>query len=80
MKLFSKYTRINLVATIITFLLASGAFYYLISYILTDQVDDDLKIEQREIQTYVKKHNALPVTIPRPGPEDHLYNRRAAIQ
>jgi signal transduction histidine kinase len=60
MKLFSKYTRINLVATIIIFLLASGAFYYLISYIVIDQVDDDLKIEQREIETFIKVHNAVP--------------------
>jgi len=64
MKLFSKYNRINLIATIIIFLLASATFYIVIRYILIDQVDEDLKIEQREIQTYVKKHDLLPESVP----------------
>jgi signal transduction histidine kinase len=64
MKLFTKYTRVNLLATIIIFLLSVVAFYFAIRFIVIDQVDSDLKIEEREIETYVKEHNALPEPIP----------------
>jgi len=63
-KLFTKYNRINLLATIVIFLLASITFYIAIRYILIDQVDQDLNIEQHEIETYVKEHNVLPEPIP----------------
>ena len=63
MKLFTKYNRINLLATIIIFLFSSVAFYIALRFILLDQVDGDLKIEQREIETYVKEHNTLPESI-----------------
>ena len=64
MKLFTKYTRVNLLATIIIFLLSVVAFYFAIRFIVIDQVDSDLRIEEREIETYVKEHNALPEPIP----------------
>ena len=64
MKLFTKYNRINLLATIIIFLFSSVAFYIALRFILLDQVDEDLKIEQREIETYAKEHNTLPESIP----------------
>ena len=64
MKLFAKYNRVNLLATIIIFLLASATFYIAIKYILVGQVDDDLTIEEREIKTYIKEHNTLPEPIP----------------
>jgi len=63
MRLFTKYNRINLIATIVIFLTASVSFYISIRYILIGQVDEDLKIEQREIQTYVKEHGILPEPI-----------------
>ena len=63
MKLFSAYNRINLVSTVIIFLLASTAFYFLLRYVLVDQVDENLKIEQREIQTYLDKYHRLPEII-----------------
>src|SRR4051794_16868149 len=64
MKLFTKYTRVNLFATIVIFLLSVITFYFAIRFILIDQVDNDLKIEEREIETYVKEHNTLPEPIP----------------
>jgi len=64
MKLFTKYTRVNLFATIVIFLLSITTFYFAIRFILLDQVDSDLRIEQREIETYVKEHNTLPEPIP----------------
>jgi signal transduction histidine kinase len=63
MKLFSRYLRINLLATLLIFVLASLAFYFLLWYVSIAQVDEDLKIEQREIQTYVKKYNRPPEPI-----------------
>lgn len=63
MKLFSKYSRINVIATVIIFLIASLAFYFTLHYVLISQIDVDLKIEQREIEAYVKKHNRLPENI-----------------
>ncbi len=64
MKLFTKYNRVNLFATIVIFLLSAIAFYFAIRFILIDQVDNDLEIEEREIETYVKEHNTLPEPIP----------------
>ena len=64
MKLFTKYNRINLLATIVIFLLASSAFYYLIRYVFIDQIDDYLKVEQREIQIYAEKYSRLPDPVP----------------
>lgn len=60
MKLFTKYSRIIIVATILIFLGASAAFYSALHYVLLNQVDEDLQIEQREITTYVDKYNFLP--------------------
>ena len=64
MKLFAKYNRINLLTTIIIFLLSATAFYFVIRYILINQVDNDLRIEEREIETYVHEHGVLPEPIP----------------
>jgi signal transduction histidine kinase len=63
MKLFTRYFRTNLVATLIIFLLASTAFYFLLWFVMIRQVDEDLKIEQREIETYISKYNKLPEPI-----------------
>jgi signal transduction histidine kinase len=64
MKLFTRYNRINLFATVTIFLLSGLAFYFLLKFILIDQVDEDLKIEQHEIQTYAGKYHQLPEIIP----------------
>jgi len=63
MNLFTRYFRINLLATIIIFILASLAFYFLLWYVSIAQMDEDLKIEQREIETYVQKYNHPPEPI-----------------
>ncbi len=64
MKLFTKYNRINLLTTIVIFLLSATAFYFAIRYILINQVDNDLRIEEREIETYLNEHGILPEPIP----------------
>ncbi|HEV3224233.1 MAG TPA: HAMP domain-containing sensor histidine kinase [Puia sp.] len=63
MKLFTRYFRINLLATLVIFLLASIAFYFLLWWVMINQVDEDLKIEQREIETYVSKYHRPPEPI-----------------
>lgn len=51
-------------ATIIIFIAASAAFFFTLNYVLLNQVDDDLKIERREITSYVEKYNRLPEAVP----------------
>ena len=63
MKLFAKYSRINLVSTVIIFLIACTAFYFTLNYVFIHQIDEDLKIEQGEIEAFVNEHNALPENI-----------------
>lgn len=63
MKLFTKYSRINVLATIAIFLIASAAYYFTLNYVLIHQIDEDLKIEERETTMYVKEHNRLPENI-----------------
>jgi two-component system sensor histidine kinase QseC len=60
MKLFTRYNRVNITATILTFLIGSIAFYFVMDYVLTRQLDLGLRVEQQEIMNYSKKNNALP--------------------
>jgi signal transduction histidine kinase len=59
-QLFHIYTRINLVATLVIFLLSGVAFYGALQYTLTHEVDEDLLIEQQEIRHYVAQKGELP--------------------
>jgi signal transduction histidine kinase len=63
MKLFAKYNRINLISTVIIFLLGCVAFSLLIRYVIINQVDEDLKIEKNEIVTYIKRFNQMPSVV-----------------
>lgn len=60
MKLFTRYSLVNLVANIAIFVVASIAFYFSIHYVLVHQIDEDLQIEEDEITAFVKEHNHLP--------------------
>jgi len=62
MKLFTRYNRINITATILTFWVGSIAFYFVLNYVLTRQLDRGLRVEQQEIMDYVKEHNQVPET------------------
>lgn len=61
-KLFAQYSRINILVTIAIFLVASLAFYFTLNYVQVEQVDDDLRIEEKEIELYVKQYDQLPKT------------------
>lgn len=64
LKLFTRYNRLNLLATVIIFLVASFVFYFFIRSALISQLDDDLEIEKKEIETYVKEYDKLPEVVP----------------
>jgi signal transduction histidine kinase len=71
MKLFTRYSRISVITTIIIFLIASAAYFFTLRYVLTKQIDDDLRIEEREILSYVQQHDQLPESI---SVKDQLIN------
>lgn len=60
MKLFTKYNRVNIGATILVFLIGSIGFYFALHYVLIRQLDDSLKAEQQEVTSYIAQHNELP--------------------
>lgn len=60
MKLFTKYNRVNITATILTFVFGSIAFYFVLHYVLIRQLDQGLRVEQQEIVDYVEKNSQLP--------------------
>ncbi|GAB4094386.1 sensor histidine kinase [Flaviaesturariibacter terrae] len=63
MKLLAKWSRVNAGVTIVIFLVASLALYASLRFILVEQIDEDLHIEEREIQISVEKHGRLPESI-----------------
>ena len=60
MKLFSKYNRINVLSTVVIFLLGCVAFSVLLRFVMISQIDEDLKIKKNEIVTYASRNNHLP--------------------
>lgn len=60
MKLFTRYNRINIAATILIFVIGSIAFYFVLQYVLIRQLDETLRSEQQEVIEYVTAHNQLP--------------------
>src|SRR5690349_18374119 len=63
MKMLSRYNRINLIATIFIFLLSGLVFYFFLGFVLLKQVDEDLRIEQKEILSYSEKYKRIPENI-----------------
>jgi signal transduction histidine kinase len=60
LKLLDKYNRISLITTILVIIITGVVYYFTIGYILTDQVDKDLEVEENEIFDYVKANQRLP--------------------
>ena len=63
MKLFSRYNRINIAASILVFVVGSMAFYFVLRAVLLKQLDESLRTEQTEITSYVQMHNKLPEVV-----------------
>ncbi len=64
MKLFTKYNRTNIITTIAIFIIGSIAFFFVLRYVLIEQLDEDLQSEQQEIIQYTKKFNHFAPIIP----------------
>jgi signal transduction histidine kinase len=64
MKLFAKYNRTNIISTIVIFIIGSIAFFFVLRYVLIEQLDEDLESEQQEIITYAKKFGHFAPVIP----------------
>jgi signal transduction histidine kinase len=64
MKLLYKYSRINLLTSVVIFLLGSVAFYFFLHHVFMKQVDEELEEERQEVVTYAAKNNKLPEIIP----------------
>ncbi|HLI93724.1 MAG TPA: HAMP domain-containing sensor histidine kinase [Puia sp.] len=60
MKLFSQYSRVNIVASISALLLGSIGYYFAVRFVLIHQLDDTIKIEEAEILDNVHNHDRLP--------------------
>lgn len=60
MKLQAQYNRITIISTFLILLIAAAGYYFLLRYVLISQLDESLKVEEAEINDYIKKHNGLP--------------------
>lgn len=60
MKLASRYNRVNLVAALIVLLMTGLTYYQAISYILTRQLDQGLKVEEQEILSSIRQKGLIP--------------------
>lgn len=60
MRLFTKYSRVNIVASILALVLGSIGYFIAIRYVLVHQLDDTLKIEEAEILDNVQHRHRLP--------------------
>jgi len=64
MKLFTQYNRITLWVLVLTFLLSSLAYYFLMRSLLFQELDKSLVKIERRIEDYVQVHHAFPVVEP----------------
>ena len=60
MKLFTKYSRVNIIASILALLIGSIGYYFAVRYALVHQLDDTLKVEEAEIIDFVSLRDQLP--------------------
>jgi signal transduction histidine kinase len=60
MKLFTKYSRVSILASVVALMLGSVCYFFAVRYVLLHQLDDTLKIEEEEILDHVARHARLP--------------------
>jgi signal transduction histidine kinase len=60
MKLQAQYNKISVVSSVIVLLIAAIGYYFLLHYVLREQLDETLRVEQVEIQDFVVKNHSLP--------------------
>jgi len=64
MRLFTKYSWINLLVMVIVFLLSAGSTNLLVNYVLTNELDADIAGSVQNVRNYVALHHQLPVGQP----------------
>lgn len=60
MKLLAKYNSVNIMASILVLLIGGLCYYFIISFVLINQLDKDLLVEEQEIKDYLSVHDSLP--------------------
>ena len=60
MRLFTKYSRVSILASVVALMLGSAGYFIAVRYVLLHQLDDTLKIEEEEILDHVARHKRLP--------------------
>jgi len=60
MKLFAKYSRVNIVASVLALLVGSVVYYFSVRYVLIKELEDTLKVEEAEILDHIATHDQLP--------------------
>jgi signal transduction histidine kinase len=60
MKLFTQFSRVNIVASILALLLGSIGYYFTMRYVLIGQLDDSIRVEEAEILDNIRTHGQLP--------------------
>src|SRR5258705_1569977 len=60
MKLQAQYNKISIASTILVLLIAGAGYYFLLQYVLKDQLDEALRVEQVEIQDFIQTNHSLP--------------------
>lgn len=60
MRLLSKYNQANVLATIVVLILSAVIYYFFIDAALIHQLDKSLKVEEKEINDFIKENNQLP--------------------
>ncbi|UFH53387.1 HAMP domain-containing sensor histidine kinase [Spirosoma sp. KNUC1025] len=58
MKLLTKTNRIYLAFSLIIYLLTAFTFYQIIRMVIYDEVENRLRVEKRDFETYVRTHNS----------------------
>ncbi|MEO8405676.1 MAG: HAMP domain-containing sensor histidine kinase [Chitinophagaceae bacterium] len=60
MKLQTQYSRATIISSIVVLLIAGIGYYFLLHYVLTQQLDETLHVEEVEIIDYIQKNQSLP--------------------
>ena len=60
MKLQAQYNKISIASTILVLVIAGAGYYSLLQYVLKQQLDETLRVEQIEIQDFIQTNHSLP--------------------
>ncbi|HEV2481688.1 MAG TPA: HAMP domain-containing sensor histidine kinase [Puia sp.] len=60
MRLFTKYSRVSIMASVLALLLGSVGYFFAVRFVLVHELDDAIRIEEEEILDNVARHGHLP--------------------